>query len=112
MLPVPEDAQEISMEYMCNTWIQPSDSTKTPKSMVDDPNDIVLYDPWLIAKFIKLKFYELKGFDTTGVRTDFMRVFGSLTGRDEGARVLSMVPGGSTSFYIGDGSIPESSWNE
>jgi len=64
----------------------------------------------LLVKFVKFKFYELKGFQTTGVNADFLRVFNNLTGKDTGAKILSLSPK-VTSQYLGPWSVPDGSWN-
>jgi len=103
---------KISMEYITKNWVS---TTSTPDdtpdaTMVVADGDQVCYNPWLVVKYIKYKFYELKGFDTTGVQGDFMRVFNSLTGKDTGAPILSLAPR-PMSQYIGPWSVPDGSWN-
>lgn len=97
----------LAMEYCSKNWI---DSGGTPTDMIVADSDILLYNPWLLIKFVKFKFYELKGFQTAGVQSDFMRVFDSLTGKDTGAKVLSLAPQ-VTNQFIGPWSIPDGSWN-
>jgi hypothetical protein len=109
--PVPDvaqPAQQFSMEYIQKNWVL-TDGT-TPASMIVKDGDILMYNPWLLIKFVKFKFYELKGFSTVGVQADFMRVYDSLTGKDVGGRILSLSPR-ATSQYIGPWSVPDGSWN-
>jgi len=112
VFPVPPvgTTQSFYMEYISNYWVAASGSTTGSKNLVSLDTDVVLYDPWLVIKFVKLKFYELKGFNTAGVRQDFMRVFESLTGKDTGAEKLSLAPQFQTP-YIGAWSIPDGSWS-
>jgi len=97
----------MAMEYIVDTWVS---SNNTLVSMIVEDSDVLQYDPWLLIKFVKFKFYELKGFDTTGVNADFMRVFNNLTGKDTGAKILSLSPQ-VQSQYIGPWSVPDGSWN-
>lgn len=97
----------LAMEYVSKNWVKNGPNFA---AMVTQDGDTVLYNPWMMIKFIKLKFYELKGFPTTGVQGDFMRVFNSLTGKDVGAKILSMSPR-YTSQYLGPWSVPDGSWN-
>lgn len=97
----------MAMEYVTNDWVQ---SGQVFKDMVTLDGDIVRYNPWLMIKFTKLKFYELKGFPTAGPQGDFIRVFNSLTGKDTGAKILSLSPR-HTSEYLGPWSVPDGSWN-
>lgn len=101
---------ELSMEYVRTTWVQGPDGPDDLKDMVTANGDIVLYNPWMVIKFIKLKFYELKGFDTSGVRQDFLRIFQSLTGKDKGAPRLSLSPR-FPPIFIGPWSVPDGSWD-
>jgi len=108
--PVPDSANayNMAMEYIRSTWVEAANGDL--KEMVDQDGDKCLYDPWLLIKFTKLKFYELKGFDTAAAKADFVRVYDSLTGKDTGAQVLSLTPI-STPVFIGPQSVPDGSWN-
>jgi len=101
----------MAMEYIkCNWLSTTSGGVTTETDMITQDGDTLFYDPWLLIKFVKFKFYELKGFDTTGVNADFMRVFNSLTGKDTGAKILSLSPQIQTQ-YLGPWSVPDGSWN-
>jgi hypothetical protein len=98
----------MAMEYIVKYWVRTS--TSQVKDMVNQDADIVMFNPWLMIKLVKLKFYELKGFPTGGVQGDFMRIFNSLTGKDTGAKILSLAPR-YTSEYLGPWSVPDGSWD-
>ena len=100
----------MSMEYVTKNWVQKATVPITYDELVTADGDSILYHPWLIIKFLKLKFYELKGFDTTAPQADFMRVFQSMSGKSKGAPVLSLTPYASPVF-IGPWSIPDGSWS-
>lgn len=113
--PVPDSDSttfNLAMEYVAGNWVQSTESMdQMPNAaMIKADGDIVWYDPWLALKFAKLKFYQLKGFDTTAAQADFLRVFESLKGKDTGAPVLSLVPI-RTPFFIGPWSVPDGNWN-
>jgi len=111
-IPATGSSYSLAMEYISNYWATTLvSSVVTPTNMVSLDADIVKYNPWLIVKFIKFKFYELKGFPTAGVNADFMRVFNSLTGKGTAAPILTLSPTPMTQ-YIGVGSIPDGSWNQ
>lgn len=106
--PVPGSSPyTLNMEYIKGTW---AISEGVENSLVIRDGDFVQYDPWLINRYMKLKFYDLKGFDSAAVAGDFMRIFNALVGKDVGAPVLSLVPQPSEGF-IGPWSIPDGSWN-
>ena len=98
----------LAMEYISKNWVLGANDVASDMIVAD--GDLLRYNPWLLIKFVKFKFYELKGLTTTGVQADFMRVYNSLTGKDTGAKILSLSPQ-VTSQYIGPWSIPDGSWN-
>jgi hypothetical protein len=108
VFPPPAGPATLAMEYTKNLWITLAAGGEG--SMIVADADILQYNPWLLIKFVKLKFYELKGFKTDGVTADFMRVFNSLTGKDVGAKILSLSPEYAPQF-LGPWSIPDGSWS-
>lgn len=114
VFPVPASNSlfELSMEYVSENWAQgPGSADQKPdKSMVTVDGDIVWYQPWLMVKYTKLKWLEIKDFPQEAARSDFMKMFDALKGKDVGAQVLSLVPR-TTPFFIGPWSIPDGNWN-
>jgi len=113
LFPVPTSTATpvLSLEYISGFWVSNSvNGNVTNTDTVTQNNDMVRYEPWLVVKFIKFKFYELKGFATAGVQADFMRIFESLTGKDTGAEKLNLAPGHQNP-YIGSWSVPDGSWS-
>ena len=106
--PVETTDTTLAMEYTSKGWVLNVDDTIADMVTLDD--QLVRFDPWLVVKFIKLKFYQLKAFDTSGVLSDFTRIFDALTGKDVGAPILSLNPRSPT-IYIGPWSVPDGSWN-
>ncbi len=97
------------MEYISRWWAKSAAATDPDLDFIVNDSDVLYYEPWLLVKFVKYKFYGLKGFNTTEVRADFVRVFESLTGKDTGAEILSLAPR-YQSPYVGPWSIPDGSW--
>jgi hypothetical protein len=104
----PPDGVEINFEYISRNWVLESDDT-TYKDSVENADDTVLFEPILIIKFLKLRFLESKGFDTTAAVGQFQSVFMQWTGRDVSAPVLNaarmrVFP------YLGWRNIPETNF--
>ena len=85
--PVPAGL-DINFEYISRNWVQEQNSGPE-KDMITIGTDIVKYEPILIIKFLKCKFLEAKGFDTTAARNEFENMFNSRTGKDTGAPILN-----------------------
>lgn len=107
----PPDGQEINFEYISRNWVQP-DGTTDPddrEDFVAASGDTVLYEPILIKKFLKLRFLEAKGFDTTAAVGQFLTMFNSWTGKDVSAPVLRMARSRLLP-YLGYRNIPETGY--
>ena len=101
----------ISQEYISSNWVATAQGVTTAYAdMVTRDSDVILYDPWLVSRYIKMKFYALKGFDMSSVQSDFMRIYNGLTGKDVGAPILTLARQGA-SQYLGPWSVPDGSWN-
>ena len=86
----PPDNLDIHYEYVSKNWVSDAAMpTPTYKDSVSALTDQPLFDKTLISRYLKVKFLEAKGFDTTKAQDDFNQTFGFLTGSDKGAKVLS-----------------------
>lgn len=112
--PIPASNSEfnLAMEYMSDNWVQNTNSQDglPNAALVNNDGDICWYHPWLLIKFTKLKWSQLKGINVPSAQADFQRIWDSLKGKDVGAPVLSLTPQ-QTPFLIGPWSIPDGSWN-
>lgn len=107
--PPPND-QVISFEYMSRWWVAETASPSTPaKDSITLATDVVLFEPILIVKLLKLRFLEAKGFDTTAATAQFANVFSQWTGKDTSTAVLNtarvrVFP------YLGWRNVPETNY--
>jgi len=98
----------LAMEYISKNWVM--NASQQPYSdFVTLDVDVPMFDEWLLTKFLKLKFWETKGFDTNAFRDDFLNMFLGITGQNMGAPVLTLSPR-PASIYIGPNNIPDGSW--
>lgn len=107
--PPPENIT-INFEYVSRYWVALAGAPTVPaQDSVTASDNIVLYEPILMVKFLKLRFLEAKGFDTTAASGQFLTMFQSWTGKDNSAPILNM----STSRffpYLGWRNIPETNY--
>jgi hypothetical protein len=105
----PPTGIEINFKYISRYWVAATGSTTGTKDKVTATDDVVLYEPILIVKFLKLRYLEAKGFDTTAAVGQFMTMFQSWTGKDIAAPVLNMAR--MRYFpYLGYRNIPETNY--
>ena len=100
----------IAMEYVADTWLANPNVANTYYSMVQTDEDLVLFDGWVITAYLKLKYWEAKGLDTSAYAKDFVNVWEARIGKNKGAPVLTLAPR-ARSMLIGINNIPDGSWN-
>jgi hypothetical protein len=81
---------EINFEYISRWWVANPSTTTPAKESCSSSLDVVLYEPILIKKFLKLRFLQAKGFDTQAASQEFLSMFEGWTGADMAAPILSM----------------------
>jgi hypothetical protein len=101
---------EVRFEYISRDWVRENTSTGAPKDTVTIGSDVVLYEPTLIIKFLKVKFLDAKGFDSTAARLEFDTLFSSRVGKDVGASILSASGGGRGLHLIDGSNAPDSGY--
>ena len=108
--PPAQPYSDIAMEYVADTWLESSTQQNTFYSQAQADEDLVLFDPWVISAYLKLKYWEAKGLDTTAYSKDFVAVWEARIGKNKGAPVLTLAPR-ARSMLIGINNIPDGSWN-
>lgn len=105
----PPTGIDINFKYISRWWVAVALSTTGTLDTVSAADQVVLYEPILISKLLKLRFLEAKGFDTTAASQQFDLVFMQWTGQNVSAPVLNMAR--SRIFpYLGWRNIPETNY--
>jgi hypothetical protein len=95
----------IGYEYVSNGWVNQS---TTPISSFAADTDTCIFPDRLMVTGLKLRFFEVKGFDTVAFYRDFMNQLQIAKSNDGGAQTLSLAPKMS-SVLIGFENIPDGS---
>ena len=91
----PPAGLDINYEYVSYNWVADGDVVPPPgappgdSDAVETANDVVLYPPVLISRYLKVKWLAAKNFDTTAAMDDFRTAFNSWAGHDNGAVILN-----------------------
>lgn len=106
----PPTGQVITFEYISRYWVATAAApTVLAKDAPTASDDILLYDPILIQKLLKLRFLEAKKFDTTAASQQFENALMARGGQDKSAPVLSAAR--SRGFpYLDDRNVPETGY--
>ena len=101
---------ELAMEYVSANWLQDANLANTHYQFVQSDTDIVMFDPWVTSAYLKLKYWEAKGLDTTAYTKDFVGIWEARVGKSAGAPILTTAPR-ARGMLIGINNIPDVSWN-
>lgn len=78
---------DINFEYMSRDWVREAGGTS--RDTIGNGSDLILFEPILMIKYLKVKFLMMKGFDVSGPLVEFENMFNSRTGKDRSAPILS-----------------------
>lgn len=99
----------LGFEYVSNLWVATSASAvPTLSSFAADTNTCIFPDRLMVLG-TKLKYFEIKGFDTTALYRDYMAELDNSKAADGGSPTLSMAPR-ATSVLIGFENIPDANY--
>jgi hypothetical protein len=80
----------LGFEYQSGSWAQ--SASGTPQLKLINDTDISLFPDSVLILGTKLKYFEIKGFDTTALRADYLREVSKFKAQDAGADTLSLAP--------------------
>ncbi len=91
ILAPPVGAQSLTFFYQSIAWVRDQDNPDLYKNRVTKNGDIILLDAYLTTLLARVKWLEMKGFDSAAAMRDFQVNFETRKGNERGAPVLSMV---------------------
>lgn len=105
----PAAAVNFEFMYISNAQVVDADDSTLLKNIAEKNGDKFLLDGFVVALFGRLKYLEWKGFDASAAARDFWTAYGSRTGSDKGAPVLSLSRTYGTPL-IGHHSLPDTGY--
>ena len=97
----------LGWEYRSKGWAR--SSTGEIKNSFTQDSDTTVYDDRLLVLYTKLKYFQIKSFDTTALNQDYMRYLSVVKANDKGAPNLSFAPYPSK-VLIGYANIPDTGY--
>jgi hypothetical protein len=97
----------LGWEYKSKGWVRSSAGT-VQNSFTND-NDTTVLDDRLIVLSTKLKYFQIKSFDTTALQADYFRYLSVCKAQDKGAPNLSFAPY-PAKVLIGYANIPDTGY--
>lgn len=105
--PIMSTNEYLGFEYVSNAWAYSAAGVAQTSFTAD--NDTCIYPDRLMVLGTKLKYFEIKGFDTTAFYRDYMAELDMAKANDSGSPNLSFAPRIST-ILIGWENIPDSTY--
>jgi hypothetical protein len=106
----PATAQQLRIAYTSRAWVQQGGDPTTLRDYPVADDDLVLFDPELMAAGLKLAFLTAKGFDTTAATADFKIALEAAINADSDAPMLSLVPGGGPALLDAQFNVPDTGY--
>jgi len=97
----------LGWEYKSKGWAR--SATGTVKNSFTQDTDTTVYDDRLMVLGTKLKYFQVKNFDTTALQQDYFRYLSVIKANDKGAPNLSFAPYPSK-VLIGYANIPDTGY--
>jgi hypothetical protein len=88
--PMPTSNVILGFEYQSGSWVVAADGSYKTKFSAD--TDTSIFPDRLLVLGTKLKYFQIKGFDTTSLQADFAREVSKFKAQDAGADTLSLAP--------------------
>ena len=97
----------LGFEYRSKGWAR--SSTGQVKNSFTADNDTTVFDDRVMVLYTKLKYFQIKSFDTTALTQDYMRYLNIAKANDKGSATLSFAPY-PTKVLIGYANIPDTGY--
>lgn len=105
------DLETLAFEYYRSGWVvHPTGDTVEVRNDAISNDDTTFFPDRLMISGLKLKMWQIKGFDTRTLQADYERILGTVTSRNQAAPILSLSPRLSP-IFIGLGNISDGNWN-
>lgn len=99
----------LGFEYVSNLWITATGGSTPTKTSFTVDTDTCIFPDRLMVLGTKLKYFEIKGFDTTALWRDYNMQLDLAKAHDAGSPTLSLAPK-ITSILVGYENIPDANY--
>lgn len=102
----PPGGQNIAFEYTSRFWVADANTTDPIDDEPDDNNDVILFDPLLVTRRLRLDWLGSKGFDTGEARRDYDQTLEVVKNADGTAPILNLRGPGQFDPLMGGQNVP------
>lgn len=86
----PDSPQDFSFMYMSQGWCIDADNPELFKNEASKNGDRILFNAYLMKLLTRVKWLEIKGFDSSAAMRDFQVNYENRKGDEQGAQILTM----------------------
>lgn len=105
--PIMNTNEYLGWEYRSNAWARSASGAPQQQFLAD--TDTTVFDDRVLVLYTKLKYFQIKSFDTTSLMQDYQRYLSVAKANDKGAPNLSFAPYPSK-VLIGWANIPDTNY--
>jgi hypothetical protein len=109
--PMSSTAEYLGFEYLSSYWITATGGTAPSKTSFTVDTDTCIFPDRLMVLGLKLKYFEIKGFDTTAYYRDYIKQLDLAKSHDHGSPTLSFAPR-PVGVLVGWENIPDSNYGQ
>jgi hypothetical protein len=106
---VPEEPQRLAIAYRSNGWAQAATDPTVFRNWLEDDGDSILFGDQLFASFLRLKWRETKGFDSSAAERDYNNALSAAKNADSPGQSIN-ITARRGSGLIGLGNLPETGY--
>lgn len=85
----PPNGLDINFEYQSKNWAVSVQNGDEPIDELSASSDLVLFDRTLVSRYLKVKFLEAKGLDSSKAQDDFATQLAFITNVEKSAEIIS-----------------------
>jgi hypothetical protein len=108
----PPDGLEIEFEYASRNWVNSHGVQGEYDDKCVNPDDIVLFEPYMFERLLKARFLEARGFDSSGATAQLYAAAVSWAGKDKGANILNAGRGRGGANYLSNCNAPDTGFGK
>lgn len=109
IFPMPTSEEVHRFEYLSSYWVTASGSAAPDKASFTVDTDTCVFSDRLMVLGLKLKYFEIKGFDTTAFYRDYLRELDLAKAHDHGSPTLRL-SSRPQSILMGPENLPDSGY--
>lgn len=102
--------QTISYEYQTRNWVAKDSLPVEYADVVVAGSDIPLFNRTMFTRYLKVKWQDSKGFDSSKAQDDFNQMFEFMTAKDKSGKVLNAGGGGYGGRLLSGYNVPDTGY--